>query len=177
MKRTAVREKISKTILEILGEKLITEVKISELTDRANVARASFYRNFNSIDEVLDYIAEGYAIKFNKQIMPLLVSRNYEAWYKEIKSVLETIYNDRDKYTDVLTENLRMIFFKMQEMNSQDSTHSWAKDAYMKYEHIAKISAFYSVCFAWIKSGSVESIDDMTIFMLEKVILVNKNAL
>ena len=175
MKKTAVREKISKTVLQILGEKKITEIKISELTDRANVARASFYRNFNSIDEVLDYIAEGYAISFNKQIMPLLVSRNYEAWFREVKSVLENIYKDRDKYTDVLTDNLRMIFFKMQEMNTQDESHSWAKDAYMKYEHIAKISAFYSVCFAWIKSGAKESIDDMTIFMLEKVILVDKN--
>ena len=176
MKKTAVREKISKTVLEILGEKPITEIKISELTERAKVARASFYRNFNTIDEVLDYIAEGYAIDFNKQILPLLINKNYEAWYKVIKEVIENIYKDKDKYTDVLTDNLSIIFFKMQEKNDHDSSHSWAKDPYLKYEHIAKISAFYSVCFTWIKSGAKESIDDMTIFMLDKIILVNKNA-
>lgn len=172
MKKTAVREKISKTVLEILGEKKITDIKISELTERAKVARASFYRNFNTIDDVLDYIADKFKVDLNKQIIPLLINKNYEAWYNEVKSVLKRIYDEKDKYTDVLTDNLKIIFFKIQQQNMQDESHSWAKDPHVKYEHIAKISAFYSVCLAWLKDGATEPIDEMTIFILEKVLLV-----
>ena len=172
MKKTAVREKISKTVLEILGEKKITDIKISELTERAKVARASFYRNFNSIDDVLDYIADKYKVDLNKQIIPLLISQNYEAWYNEVKKVLKKIYDGKEKFTDVLTDNLRVIFLKIQQQNMQDESHSWTKDPHTKYEHIAKISAFYSVCLAWLKDGAVEPIDSMTIFILEKVLLV-----
>lgn len=41
-KKMSVKDKISKTVLEMLGEKSLADIKISELTDRAKVARASF---------------------------------------------------------------------------------------------------------------------------------------
>ena len=171
-KKMSVKDKIAKTMLDILGDKNISEIRISELTEKADVARASFYRNFNSIDEVIDYIASQYAISFNEQIMPMLVEKKYDVWYEEIHKVLTEIYDKRANYTDILSDNLRIIFYRMQEKNKLIPNHDWQASSYIKYEHIAKITGFYSVCMAWVQNGAKESIDDMTKFMLDKVLLV-----
>ena len=174
-KKSAVKERISKTILELLGEKSITDIKISELTKRAKVARASFYRNFNSYDEVIDYIAEGYKDIVDKEYIPLLSNKDYDAWYSQVKSVLTGIYAKKDTFNDVLTNNLKIIFDRIQDMSTRDLNHEWTNDQFKKYEHIAKISAFYSVCMAWVKNGAKESIEQMTIFILDNIIVTSKS--
>ena len=171
-KKMSVKDRISQTLLSILGEKKLAEIRISELTDRANVARASFYRNFNSFDEVLDYIADQYASKLNHLIIPMLEEKNYKVWYEEIHKVLTEIYESRASYTDYLTENLAVIFYKIQEKNRNIPNHEWNQSPLLKYEHISKVTAFYSVCMAWIRNGAKESIDDMTLFTLEKVLQI-----
>lgn len=174
MKKTTVRNKICNAVLDLLGKKSLSEITISELTENAKVARASFYRNFNSFDEVIDYIAEDYIISFNEQIKPLYVSGNYEAWYKLVHNVLEKIYAKKDNFTSVLSSNLRIIFNRMEELNKNISSDIFSSSPYIRYEHISKISAFYSVCVNWIQNGAKESIDDMTIFMLNKILFINK---
>ena len=51
----AVKRRLSDALFELLEEKGMGSVGISELVERAGVARASFYRNFDSLDEVLAY--------------------------------------------------------------------------------------------------------------------------
>ncbi|MBP5446184.1 MAG: TetR/AcrR family transcriptional regulator [Acholeplasmatales bacterium] len=171
-KTKSAKDRISDTLLDLLGKKNYAEIKILELTDKANVARASFYRHFNSIEDVLDYIAEQYTINFNEQIIPLLANNDYNAWYKEVHSVLTKIYEKKENFTDILSSNLRVIFFKVAEKNKLIPSHTWKVSSLTMYEHVAKITAFYNVCIAWIQNGSVESIDEMTNFMLEKVLQV-----
>ena len=171
-KKLSVKDRLGNTVLELLGEKNISDIKISELTEKANVARASFYRNFNSFDEVLDYIALGYAKKFNDQIKPMIAEKDYNSWYNVVHKVLLEIYDKKDNFTDTLSSNLRVIFYKVQKILERNSNHEWVSSPLVKYEHIGKLSAFYSVCMAWIQDGTKESIDDMTLFMLEKVLQI-----
>ena len=174
MKKTTVRNKICEAVLDLLGKESISEIRISELTDKAGVARASFYRNFNSFDEVIDYIAEDYLISFNELIKPMLIEKNYDAWYSEIHKVLTNIYDKRHNFTNVLSANLSIIFNRMEEMDKTISSGCLDTTPFIRYEHLSKISAFYSVCMNWIKHGAVESIDDMTLFMLDKILGVTK---
>lgn len=48
-----VIEHITDAILELLQEKLIGDISISELCDLAGIGRASFYRNFESKEDIL----------------------------------------------------------------------------------------------------------------------------
>ena len=174
-KRSAVKEKIGKTIIDLLGEKSISEIRISELTERSKVARASFYRNYNSLDDVLDDLALCFASELTEKYIPLLFNDDYREWYNTTKKILTEIYNKKEKFNDVLTNNLRIIFYKIQAICASDEAHIW-NDDYKKYEHIAKISAFYSVCMCWIRNGAKESIEDMATFILGRVLMINKVA-
>ena len=173
-KKSAVKRRICEAVLDLLGEKSVAEIRISELTEKAKVARASFYRNFNSFDEVLDCIAEDYLVSFNDLIQPLLVSGDYNAWHDEVHKVLSNIYDKRKNFTDVLSNNLIIIFYKMEEKNKSLKSKLFDESPFIRYEHVSKISAFYSVCMSWIQHGAKESIDEMTLFMLEKVLGVKK---
>lgn len=173
-KKSAVKTKICEAVLDLLGKKSIAEIRICEVTEKANVARASFYRNFDSFDEVLDYIAEDYLISFNEHIKPMFIAGNYEAWYGVVHDVLANIYEKRHNFTDILSDNLRIIFYKMEVLNRNLYSKKLEDSPYINYEHVAKISAFYTVCMSWIQRGAKESIEDMTIFMLDKVLMINK---
>ena len=52
-KNSYVRGQILRALLELLDEKDLGSVSVSELTERAGVGRASFYRNFESKEDVL----------------------------------------------------------------------------------------------------------------------------
>ena len=48
-----VIENITKALLKLLQEKPIEEISISELCKQAGIGRASFYRNFDSKEDIL----------------------------------------------------------------------------------------------------------------------------
>lgn len=48
-----VIEQLTKTFLELLVEKPINSISISELVEKAHVGRASFYRNYKCKEDIL----------------------------------------------------------------------------------------------------------------------------
>lgn len=52
-KSTYVQEKLTQALLRLLQVKKIEDISISELTQQAQVGRASFYRNYQSLSDIL----------------------------------------------------------------------------------------------------------------------------
>ena len=52
-KNTYVREKLTQALIQLLQEKNIEDISICELTQRAQVGRASFYRNYQTLSDIL----------------------------------------------------------------------------------------------------------------------------
>ena len=52
-KNSYVRERILEALLALIGEQEFGSITVSALTERAGVGRASFYRNFDSKEDVL----------------------------------------------------------------------------------------------------------------------------
>ena len=48
------RESLEISLLQLLEKKELAKITISELVNRAGVSRASFYRNYNSKEEILE---------------------------------------------------------------------------------------------------------------------------
>ena len=49
----SLKERIADALLELLAEKPFAEVSVSEITDRADVGRATYYRHFSTKEDVL----------------------------------------------------------------------------------------------------------------------------
>lgn len=174
-KKLSVKDKITNAVISLLGIRSISEMKINELTEVAKVARASFYRNFNTFDEVLDYIAVRYCDSIYDRYMTLLKSNDYNDWYDQTKKILTSIYEKKKTFNDTLTANLKLLAHKAEKKYICKINKEWS-DKYQKYRQISLISSFYAVCMTWVESGAQESIEEMTQFILKYVARVEKVA-
>ena len=52
-KNTYVKRQITTALLELLKEKSISDISITELTQKAQIGRVSFYRNFQTKEDIL----------------------------------------------------------------------------------------------------------------------------
>ena len=52
-KNTFVRKQLLNTLMEMLKEKRIEDIVISDLIEKAGVGRVSFYRNYSSKEDIL----------------------------------------------------------------------------------------------------------------------------
>ena len=48
-----VMESLTEALLQLMRAKPLAEISVSELCDKAGVSRVSFYRNFDSMDDIL----------------------------------------------------------------------------------------------------------------------------
>ena len=52
-KNTYVREHMLSALMEMLGTTPLSDISVSDLVQKAGVGRASFYRNFTSVEDIL----------------------------------------------------------------------------------------------------------------------------
>lgn len=90
-RRAYVLEHLTNALLELLQEKPLADISISELCDLAGVGRASFYRNYGSMEDIL--IAE------NKRRFQSWVEE-YEASDKSLPKTFETLFQHLEANKD-----------------------------------------------------------------------------
>lgn len=68
----SVKSEIENAFLRLMTQKSYLDITVTDIVQEAKVARVSFYRNFSSISEVLDSIADATAEKLDIEFLPLL---------------------------------------------------------------------------------------------------------
>ena len=58
MRNSYVLNQITEAMVELLIEKEMSNISISELCDKAQIGRTSFYRNFESKEGIVEFIIE-----------------------------------------------------------------------------------------------------------------------
>ncbi len=76
------------TLLELLEQKEYSEISVTELTEKADIARQTFYRNYESMDDILlsemDELLDDYVEKVQEHMK----SRNDLTWDFEVKQLV-----------------------------------------------------------------------------------------
>ncbi len=60
-----VKDRLFYALIEFAGQKDWSKVTVTELIEASGVARASFYRNFRSVEEIIDYGIERMARQYH----------------------------------------------------------------------------------------------------------------
>ena len=61
-----VKDRLLSALIEFAGCKDWSKVTVTEFIEKSGVARASFYRNFKSVEEIIDYGIQQMTIKYNE---------------------------------------------------------------------------------------------------------------
>lgn len=149
-----VKNEITKALLELLKEKDLKEIKINEITMKAQVGRVSFYRNYQDKEDILKQYLEKIIKEWKLQDqMPFELI---------MKTLFEHLMAYQDFYTLLYQKDLfyllRNTLKKLMVQDHQLSNPEAYAVAYMTY-------GIYGWIKEWIARGMQESPEDIYTFM------------
>lgn len=161
-KNTYSKDELLKATISLLSTKGLKDVSISELTSRANVSRATFYRNFNSIEDILIrhhyFLANDLEIRCKRKN----VSTIADFFYELTKHQLE----NKTFYTILYKENL--LYVILETILTRIKSHLIDDSNIEKYGLNFISFGLFGFIYTWIK-------DDMNISPEELLELIKKH--
>ena len=160
MRQPIVKEEITTALMALLKQKPYREIKVTEVVEKAGVCRASFYRNYLTMDQVID---EAISELFSGVFQGISMSSDNVAEY--VEQVFHGIKQRREDWEVLIRQGL---FYKLsdkvyKETFLQINRLNVFNNRYQPY-FFAGASA--ALIYAWIDGGFVESEQQMVeIFM------------
>lgn len=155
-------KKIGKGLLECLKSKGFYEITVTDVQKASNVGRATFYRLFDNITDVLSYLCDNLFEKVGSEY-ELMNNINYketilkfiQAWMNNIdllKAIVESnrmdfLYNPHTKY---ISNNIEFFFPKLSISEIQ-----------LDYLLMTMTSCISGCLRAWLKNGANETAENL----------------
>lgn len=156
------RECIVTALIQLSRQKEFSAITISELTERAGVSRMTYYRNYQSKEEVfrtyMDEIVETYCTDAYHSKTP----ENYG----EYQNILHC-FRYFEKYTDFISclIHIDMGYLLLEALSSHLLTTYYSGpdgSARLYYSLLAYAGALFNVYIAWLDGGAKESVEFLT---------------
>lgn len=153
-----VKAHITEALFSLMREKSFSDISVTEIIKKAKVARASYYRNFSSKEEVLTQLIDGVLEDFKR------ISGFDHSNYRSFRIVrisflyfLEYGNYILDMYYSGFTAKLLEQLNQFHEINAGIMPlHSIEKYSLYMY-----IGALFNTGIMWLQSGARESADDI----------------
>lgn len=159
-----VKQSITKTLFALMKEKSLADIHITELVNGAGVARASFYRNYCSKEDVLVMLIRDVLHEFSAEIVleqgsfytyhNVLLSFRY---FQTYRSYILDLY--RSGLTTVLLEELNRFHETME--------GSMPSPSIEKYQLYLYIGALFNTAIIWLMEDEKTSPEEMAHFFLD----------
>ena len=148
-KNTYVKKQITAALLEILKEKPLSDISVSELTNKAKIGRVSFYRNYQNKEDILKEESDRLIKEWGR-----LYEANPESAPETLFPSLFDFYRDhRDFYTTLYNAGMSSIMMETIIGTIQIKPEMQNLEAYMKSFWAYGI---YGWLIEWIKRGMPE---------------------
>lgn len=115
MKHTDVKKEMGLAMTRLMEKKSFISITVSDVVNEAGLSRGTFYRFFNNIVDLMDYIILDLKSIYQTNVHPILASNDE----KTIKDFLAKFYiatkEGRIPFFNILLENLSVLFTKLNE--------------------------------------------------------------
>ncbi|WP_055069156.1 TetR/AcrR family transcriptional regulator [Clostridium massiliamazoniense] len=153
-----VKNNLLKALIELSQIKKWSTITVTELIEKSGVARASFYRNFSSIEDIIDYGVMEMVKKYNEENPSndenfhdkKLILFKFE-FYKKYADLVLTFHHAQAPQTLLTVIDDFMI----------DVYGDMPSNSISKYELYYYSGAFYNMVIHWLENGTKESPEDM----------------
>lgn len=164
-----VKDRLLSALIDFASEKDWSKVTVTELIKKSGVARVSFYRNFKSVEEIIDYGIEQMTLCYNEGKMFLVEDFHSKElmlykfrFYKEHADLVLAFHRAKISTTllDVITDC------------EIDACGDMPITSIARYELYYYSGAFYNMMLCWLEGGTKESPEEMADEFLR---IMNKN--
>ena len=161
-----VKQSITSALFALMREKSLSDVQITELVGRAGVARASFYRNYNSKEDVLTTLIRDVLEQFRGEI-----NTEQDSFYCYENILLSFQYFL--KYRDYILNLCRSGFLSalLEELNRfhESVAGTMASSSMERYQLYAYIGALFNTGLVWLSGDAKTSPEDMARYFWDSV--------
>lgn len=158
-KHTYVPEMIENALMELLSEKSFTDITVSELVARAEVSRASFYRNFNTTTDVLDQLMDHFFHHLLLITEPILRSSDRETWQSFIRQYTYFVIYSERHFLQIIPDNTTLILNGFVSRTRKIRNSLAETDTLDEYAFVMKLFSINGALIAWNERGRKDSIE------------------
>lgn len=158
---TRSKEWIYNALMYLLKKNAFRKVSIEDITKKAGVARPTFYRNFESKEDIL--IDQGR--KIYERLMTDLESGidAGDATYDSIKKMIIVFDEYSELFEVFINNNLEYLIFQSFEVEISSLLKKiFDVDKEDRYKAKFLEGALFSIVVEWIKNSKAESVEEMT---------------
>ena len=146
------KEALQIAMFKLMGTTPFDKITISDISKRAGVSRAAFYRNYESKEALVEEICKEVFHKLDESMRSERFVEDRKQWYVNF---FRTIKENREYFQIYLEAHLQISDqFLLESIYPSSST----KEHYM---HAAREGAFISILRDWFQSGMHEAPEDM----------------
>ncbi len=154
-----VKKSITEALFKLMHEKSFSDISITEIVRSAKVARASFYRNYDSKENVLLTLIENILEQFRSGI----------DWNEDNYYTYQNVYNSFayfKKYGDFLVDLYlfgygSLLLEKLNQFH-EEVAGTMPNSSIERYKLYMYMGALFNTAIIWIQNGAKESIEDIT---------------
>ncbi len=166
--RETVKHKIVIAYIDILQHKSYLDVSVSELCQKADVSRVSFYRNFAHFDELLNQTVEFVLEELLKNNLEGFIKGDKQGQKEFVYSLLESIKNYRTSIRYLLPENSVLLTDRLaKKVISYFHGENVAPETI--YRITSDLGIVFSIISVWSKRDYAEDIAVVQNYILERL--------
>lgn len=154
-----VKNAIAKALFILLTQTQLNEITIKSLVQKAGVARASFYRNFKSKEDVISYFLNTLLLQYKEKYAADL---SHIARYDNVLRTFTYVYSYKMELSSLFHAKLGQMFLDAINEYIITSTDLRHEKQLYKYPFYSYAGALYNVIYYWITSGCKETPKEIT---------------
>ena len=169
--KSSVKKRMADAFVDMLSQKSYANITVTDIVNTAQVARVSFYRNFNSISDVVDYITDELANEFIDKILPVLNSNDENKWREFLFDFINNALNNRGKIEAINLQNTAVLFSHLNTKMQMYVNVNSNKTISDKYTSYVKACLINNVVKKWIDDGMVETPEEIINYLMSFITL------
>ena len=153
-----VKDRLFSALIEFAGQKDWSKLTVTELIQKSGVARASFYRNFKSVEELIDYGIQRMALRYHE-------GKTYsDEDFHSREAMLYKFRFYRENAALVLAFHRAKMAVTLLDIITDceiEACGDMPVNSISKYELYYFSGAFYNMMLSWLESGTKETPEAM----------------
>lgn len=166
-----VKEKIEDALFALLEEKKIDEITITELINKAGVARSSFYRNYDSVFDILKSAIEDVCRDFTASNP---IDRVDFTSLTYLSFVFSFYLRMKDRLLCIFRAGFSYLILQELTNYNLEALGTMSTSSIDRYDIYYYSGALFSVIAQWLETGAKERVEEMAAKF--KSLVVNRSS-
>lgn len=167
----SVRREIINAVMKLMTEKPYMDITVTDIINTAQVARASFYRNFNSINDVIEIITDEISNELIEDVFPVLHSSDERKWREYLFNHFYRFTRKQRQMGKIHPQNMDVLFSRMDDKIKQKEDKFSSATIRDKYMAVGKIGLVNSITRKWMDNGMQETPEEMIDYIMSFITL------